>query len=44
MPAREGLQEPGMVIEYDGFTAAADAWLSELPYEEFKITSRFVNF
>ncbi len=44
MPAKDGLREPEMVMEYDGFTAATDEWLSELTYEEFKTASRFLSF
>ncbi len=44
MPANDGLRELEMVMEHDGFTAAADEWVSELTYEEFKTASRFVGF
>jgi len=33
-----------MVMEYDGFTTAADDWLNKLIYEEFKTASKFVSF
>ncbi len=44
MPAKDGLREPEMVMENEGLAAAADEWLSQLTYEEFKTASRLISF